>query len=564
MRPGSQLTAEPDCRHAGLFPTAPGGDESRTPRLAFLFRGRYEADGARLKTPCRTVGARDRPRLHGNSPEDHVNIVPVILCGGAGTRLWPLSRTSLPKQLLRLEKHSLLQETVLRAHGEAITAPVLVCADEYEHLVRDQLDEISCPPHTVIVEPVGRNTAPAVTMAALLLENDPDTLLLIMPSDHFIRDPKAFATAVHQGAQAAADGLLVSFGIEPTSPHTGYGYIHGGEPLPAHPGCFSVQNFVEKPDVRAAQTYLLTGEYYWNGGIFLFSPQTFLRELETFCPDMLTACRAASETAHRQPGRVAPLLDAYKTIENNSVDYTVMEHTTRAAVVPVHMGWSDVGTWEALWEQTDKDANGNAMQGDVFALETANSYLYTDAKLLVTLGVENLVAVVTEDAVLVASRDHSERVKDVVARLKVDERTEVATHRVNYRPWGSFKSVDRGDRFHVKQIVVKPGGKLSLQKHWHRSEHWIVVKGVAMVTCDTKIFPLTENQSTFIPAGSVHRLENPGKLPLHVIEVQSGAYLEEDDIIRLADSYGRAEETATSSTEECSAPEADRSDRENA
>jgi len=470
-----------------------------------------------------------------------VNIVPVILCGGAGTRLWPLSRKSLPKQLLRLEKYSLLQETVLRARGANIAAPILVCADEYEHLVRDQLAEIGCDPAQLVVEPVGRNTAPAAAMAALLLADAPDTLILVMPSDHYIRDNAAFAAAVAQGAPAALGGMLTSFGVEPTTPHTGYGYIHSGPALAAHPGCFSVIRFVEKPDARSAQDYLLTGEYSWNSGIFLFTPQAFLQELDAFRPAMKDACAQAFASAKRQPGRIAPDMEHYKAIEGDSIDYAVMEHTTHGAVVPVHMGWSDVGTWEALWEQTEKDASGNAVKGDVFALETANSYLHSDGKLLVTLGVENLVVVVTDDAVLVASREHSERVKDVVAKLRVDEREEASRHRVSYRPWGFFKSVDRGDRFRVKQIVVKPGAKLSLQKHWHRSEHWIVVSGVAVVTRGTDSFVLNENESTFIPAGSVHRLENPGKLPLSVIEVQSGAYLEEDDIVRLADSYGRVE-----------------------
>jgi len=473
--------------------------------------------------------------------EKTVNIVPVILCGGAGTRLWPLSRKSLPKQLLRLEKHSLLQETVLRARGDEFAAPLLVCADEYEHLVRDQLTEIVCEPAQLIVEPLGRNTAPAAAMAAMAVADTPDLLLLVMPSDHYIRDNAAFIAAVREGASAAREGMLVSFGIEPTTPHTGYGYIHAGAPLEGKPGCLAVERFVEKPEARAAQDYLLTGEYYWNGGIFLFSPQAFLQELAAFRPDMLTACQEAFAGAKRQPGRLAPTMEGYKAIEGDSIDYAVMEHTDRAAVVPVRMGWSDVGTWEALWEQTDKDASGNAAKGDVFALETTNSYLHSENRLLVTLGVENLVVVVTEDAVLVASREHSERVKDVVARLKVDERPEVSRHCVSYRPWGCFKSVDRGDRFHVKQIVVKPGAKLSLQKHWHRSEHWVVVNGVAVVTCGEHTFLLNENESTFIPAGTIHRLENPGKLPLLVIEVQSGAYLEEDDIVRLADSYGRAD-----------------------
>lgn len=470
-----------------------------------------------------------------------MNIVPVILCGGAGTRLWPLSRKSLPKQLLRLEKRSLLQETVLRARGDGFLAPVLVCADEYEHLVRDQLAEIACAPAQIIVEPIGRNTGPAVALAALFQGGDADALLLVMPSDHYIRDNAAFAAAVCRGAPAAREGRLVSFGIEPTSPHTGYGYMHAGAPLEGLPGCLAVERFVEKPDARAAQDYLLTGEYYWNGGIFLFSPQAFLQELAAFRPDMLTACQAAFAAAKRQPGRLAPPMAIYKTIEGDSIDYAVMEHTKRAAVVPVRMGWSDVGTWEALWERTEKDASGNAVKGDVFAMETANSYLNSENKLLVTLGVENLVVVVTEDAVLVASRERSERVKEVVARLKVDERSEASRHCLTYRPWGCFKSVDRGERFHVKQIVVKPGAKLSLQKHWHRSEHWVVVNGVAEVTRGDNTFLLNENESTFIPAGTVHRLGNPGKLPLHVIEVQSGAYLEEDDIVRLADSYGRVD-----------------------
>ena len=470
-----------------------------------------------------------------------MHIVPVILCGGAGTRLWPLSRKFLPKQLLRLEKHSLLQETVLRCQGEDFAAPILACADEYEHLVRDQLAEIGCTAFRIVVERIARNTAPAAAMAALLVAEVPDALMLVMPSDHFIRDSDAFAAAVAAGAPAARDGALVAFGIEPTSPHTGYGYLHAGAALPGHPGCFRADRFVEKPDARSAREFLLAGDFYWNSGIFLFSPRIFLAELAAFRPDMATACQESFAAAKQTSDRLEPGKEAYKAIQGDSIDYAVMEHTGRAVLVPVRMGWSDVGTWEALWEQADKDGSGNAVKGDVFTLETADSYLHSEGTLLVTLGVENLVVVVTEDAVLVASREHSERVKEVVARLKVDERTEVANHCLCFRPWGWFKSLDRGDRFRVKEIMVKPGAQLSLQKHWHRSEHWTVVHGVAVVTCGEKRFLLNENESTFIPAGTVHRLENPGKLPLHVIEVQSGAYLEEDDIVRLADSYGRAD-----------------------
>lgn len=471
-----------------------------------------------------------------------LRVVPVVLCGGSGTRLWPLSRQNLPKQLLKLGDHSLLQESVLRVHGDEFTAPILICAEQFEHLVRDQMAEIGITPRALIVEPMGRNTAPAVAMAALTLSEAADpALMLVLPSDHFIRDADAFRDAFRAGTPAAAAGMLVTFGITPSSPHTGYGYIHGGDAVATMPGVHAVRRFVEKPNLKDAQAYLLSREYYWNGGIFLFSPQAVLRELNAFRPAMLESCQAAMAAAVRQGARIGLPPAAFEAVESDSIDYAIMEHTRQAAVVPVSMGWSDIGSWAALWEQSDKDENANAIKGDVLAIDSRNCYLHSEKRLLVGLGVEDLVVVAAADAILVAHKDHCERVKDVVARLKLEDRAEATNHAMTFRPWGNFQSIDRGDRFHVKHIVVNPGGQLSLQKHWHRSEHWIVVQGTAMVTCGDHVFCLRENESTFIPAGTVHRLENPGRLPLRLIEVQSGAYLGEDDIVRLSDSYGRTD-----------------------
>ncbi len=460
-------------------------------------------------------------------------VIPVILSGGAGTRLWPLSRELRPKQLLPLTgEDTLLQQTAQRLGGR----PIVVCNQEHRFIVAEQLREIGVEPRGIVIEPVGRNTAPAVAVAALLVEAEADSLLLVMPSDHQIKDADAFRAAVAKAVPLAEQGMLVTFGIQPTEPNTGYGYIRRG--APAGEG-FAVRSFVEKPDLDTARGYLASGEYLWNGGIFLFSARAYLDELGKRLPAMVDNCRAALAEGASDLFFFRLADAAFAAIAGQSIDYAVMEHTDRAAVVPVDMGWSDIGSFSALWAESPQDQDGNVLLGDVVASATRNSYVRTEGRLVATLGVENLVVVATDDAVLVADKAHDQDVKKIVESLKAANRTEAAQGIRVYRPWGWFQTIDDGYRFRVKHIQVNPGSKLSLQKHWHRSEHWVVVTGTALVTCGDKTFSLRENESTFIPAGTVHRLENPGKLPLRMIEVQSGEYVGEDDIVRIEDDYGR-------------------------
>ncbi|MGY5942023.1 mannose-1-phosphate guanylyltransferase/mannose-6-phosphate isomerase [Stenotrophomonas forensis] len=464
-------------------------------------------------------------------------IVPVILSGGSGTRLWPLSREAYPKQFLPLVgEDTMLQATWKRVADIAGKAPIVVANQEHRFMAAEQLRECNVRPQALILEPIGRNTAPAIAIAALqvLAEND-DALLLVLPSDHVVRNENAFHAAVAQAASAADAGKLVTFGIVPTAPETGYGYIKAG---PGE-GARAVERFVEKPDLATAEGYVSSGEYFWNSGMFLFKASRYLQELERLQPAILVACRSALEKAARDTDFVRLDADAFAASPSDSIDYAVMEKTSDAAVVAMDAGWNDVGSWSALWDVSDKDTDGNACHGDVIALDCRNSYAYGN-RLIAMVGLEDVVVVETDDAVFVGHKDRVQDVKSIVAQIKRDGRSEAAAHRKVYRPWGAYDSIDNGARFQVKRITVKPGATLSLQMHHHRAEHWIVVSGTAEVTRGDDVILLSENQSTYIPLGVTHRLKNPGKLPLELIEVQSGSYLGEDDIVRFEDQYGRA------------------------
>lgn len=464
-------------------------------------------------------------------------IVPVILSGGSGTRLWPLSREAYPKQFLPLVgSDTMLQATWKRVASIAGAAPIVVANQEHRFMAAEQLRECDVAPQALILEPVGRNTAPAIAIAALqALAGDDDALLLVLPSDHVVRNEAAFHSAVLLAAQAAEAGKLVTFGIVPTSPETGYGYIKAA----AGEGVHAVDRFVEKPDLATAERYVASGEYYWNSGMFLFKASRYLKELEILQPAILAACRVALEKASRDNDFVRLDADAFAASPNDSIDYAVMEKTADAAVVPLDAEWNDVGSWSALWEVSDKDVDGNACHGDVIALDCKDSYAY-GSRLIAMVGLQDVVVVETDDAVFVGHKDRVQDVKEIVGRIKREGRSEAAAHRKVYRPWGAYDSIDNGARFQVKRITVNPGATLSLQMHHHRAEHWIVVSGTAEVTRGDEVILLTENQSTYIPLGVTHRLKNPGKLPLELIEVQSGSYLGEDDIVRFEDQYGRA------------------------
>jgi mannose-1-phosphate guanylyltransferase/mannose-6-phosphate isomerase len=469
-------------------------------------------------------------------------IVPVLLSGGSGTRLWPLSRETHPKQFQPLVgEGSLLQATWRRIEGLAgIAAPIVVANEEHRFMVAEQLRQLGVAPAALLLEPVGRNTAPAIAVAALqAMAGGDDPLLLVLPSDHVIRDVPAFHAAVQAAAPAAGQGALVTFGIVPAGAETGYGYIKAASP-PAGAGVRPVERFVEKPDLATAEAYVASGDYFWNSGMFLFRASRFLDELQRFAPAMVAAARAALAGAQRDADFLRLDRAAFEACPADSIDYAVMEKTDAAAVLPINVGWSDVGSWSALWEIADQDPDGNAHHGDVIALGCSNTLAWGGRRLVSLLGLKDVIVVDTDDALLVAARDQVQQVKDIVARLKAEKRPEASVHRKVYRPWGSYDGVDSGERFQVKRIVVKPGAALSLQMHHHRAEHWIVVSGSARVTCDERVFILGENQSTYIPLGSKHRLENPGKVPLELIEVQSGSYLGEDDIVRFEDVYGRS------------------------
>ena len=468
-------------------------------------------------------------------------IHPVILSGGAGSRLWPLSRRLYPKQLLPLAGgRTMIQDTADRFKGEGFAPPIVICNQEHRFLIAEQLRERGVANARIVLEPVGRNTAPAAAVAALLSAGtDPDAIVLLVPSDHVIRDVAAFKKAVDAALPAARAGALVTFGIKPSAPETGYGYIARGEALSSAPGCFRVERFVEKPDRPTADRYLASGKHFWNSGMFLFSAKNLLTEMKRLEPAMLAACEAAVAKGRGDMDFYRLDEASFESSPAQSIDYAIMEKAANAAVVPVDMGWSDVGSWQSLWDITAKNEAGNATQGDVLLERVQNSYLRSDGPLVAAVGVEDLVVVATTDAVLVAHRDATQDVKRVVDELEKAGREQHVQHRKVYRPWGSYESIDTGERFQVKRIVVNPGAKLSLQMHHHRAEHWVVVSGTARVVCGEKEFLLQENESTFIPLGTKHRLENPGKVPLHLIEVQSGTYLGEDDIVRFEDTYGR-------------------------
>ena len=474
-------------------------------------------------------------------------ILPVIMAGGSGTRLWPLSRQLFPKQFLTLNgEHSMLQNTAMRLAGIEHAAPVVICNEEHRFSVAEQFRANNIDNSGIILEPVGRNTAPAIALAALnAVKNGDDPLLLVLAADHVIKDEAAFCQAVTKAAALAEQGKLVTFGIVPTAPETGYGYIKGGDSVVAtgtdSADAFVVSEFVEKPNLATAEQYLASGDYYWNSGMFLFKASTYLAELKAHNPAIFTACESSIANTQADADFIRVNKEAFEACPDDSIDYAVMENTTEAVVVPMDCGWSDVGSWSALWEIEEKDENGNAFKGDVISVNSTNSYVNAEEKLVAVIGLDDVVVVETKDAILVSKKSEVQLVKNVVNELKAKERTEFKLHREVYRPWGKYDSVDNGERFQVKRITVKPGAKLSVQMHHHRAEHWIVVSGCAMVTNGDKDILLTENQSTYIPIGVIHALENPGKVDLELIEVQSGSYLGEDDIVRFEDRYGRVE-----------------------
>jgi mannose-1-phosphate guanylyltransferase/mannose-6-phosphate isomerase len=468
-------------------------------------------------------------------------IIPVILSGGSGSRLWPLSRESYPKQFLPMvDERTMVQNTALRIAGMSdVTAPMVVCNEDHRFMVAEQLRAVGIVPAAVILEPIGRNTGPAVAIAALHAQNaNVDPILLILPADHVIADEEGFRAAVHQVAPHAEAGRLITFGIVPTAPETGYGYIKAGVPLDES-SVYAVDRFVEKPDAATAQRYLDSGDYYWNSGMFMFRASAFLAELERLAPAMLSACQQALSAGRADLDFLWLSRSAFTACPKDSIDYAVMEKTDHAVVMPLTVGWNDVGSWSALWDVGERNADGNISRGDVISVDTHDSYVDATSRLVATVGVEHLVIIETSDAVLVATKDRVQEVKAVVDQLKASRRPEGRNHRKVYRPWGCYDSIDLDQRFQVKRITVTPGASLSSQMHHHRAEHWVVVHGTARVTRGDEVFMLTENQSTYIPVGVRHRLENPGKIPLEIVEVQSGSYLGEDDIVRYDDAYGR-------------------------
>src|SRR5688572_260863 len=468
-------------------------------------------------------------------------LVPVILSGGAGTRLWPLSRELYPKQLLPLMgEKTMLQDTAKRLDGLGASAPIVVCNDAHRFLVAEQLRLIDREPRAIVLEPCGRNTAPAIALAAhaalKTAAKGEDPVLLVLPADHVIRDVAAFQAAAVTAQDAAEQGKLVAFGVVPRTPETGYGYIRRGESLG---GVQRIAQFVEKPSLTRAQAFIAAGDHYWNSGMFVFRARRYLEELEKFAPEIAKAAREAFETAKSDLDFTRVNAERFASCPSDSIDYAVMEKTSDAVVVPLDAGWSDVGSWASLHAASDSDSHGNVARGDVISEDTSNCYLYSESRLVAAVGLKDHVVIETKDAVLVAPRDRVQDVKSLVGRLKELGRYEHSLHREVFRPWGSYDSLENGARFQVKRLSVKPGAQLSLQLHHHRAEHWVVVSGTAKITRGDETFLLEENQSTYIPLGVRHRIENPGKIPLHVIEVQSGSYLGEDDIVRFEDRYGR-------------------------
>ena len=481
-----------------------------------------------------------------------MKILPVVLSGGSGSRLWPLSREQYPKQLLAFGgENTLLQETLLRLDGlgPALEAPMVVCNEAHRFLVAEQLRAIDHTASAIILEPMGRNTAPALTVAAMLrLQQHDDAVLLVLPADHVVRLSEPFHAAIAEAVVLAESGALVTFGIVPTHGETGYGYIRKGETLPGGNGAAEIAAFVEKPDKTTADAYVASGEYLWNSGMFVMKASVWLAQVAAHQPVMAEACQRAVDGRHGDLDFCRLDHDAFADCPSESIDYAVMEKlgqsgegATKGVVVPLDAGWSDLGAWPAIWEVCERDDSGNTTRGDVLTHESRDCLIHAEHRLVAGVGLDDLLVVETADAVLVANKSHAQDVKKIVEQLKRSKRPETLAHRQVSRPWGTYEGVDAGERFQVKRIVVKPGAKLSLQMHHHRAEHWIVVKGTANVTCGEKTFLLTENQSTYIPIGEKHRLENPGTVPLEIIEVQSGSYLGEDDIVRFDDQYGRSD-----------------------
>lgn len=469
---------------------------------------------------------------------------PVVLAGGSGSRLWPKSRVALPKQFLSLTSDlTMLQDTIKRLEGVETEAPILICNDAHRFLVAEQLRQQDINHGGILLEPMGRNTAPAIALAALHATlNGEDPVLLVLAADHLIKDNKQFHKSIGHAQTLAEKGKLVTFGVVPASPHTGYGYIRRGEQLDQAETGYAVSEFVEKPDAQTAQTYLDNGDYYWNSGMFMFKASRYLEELGKYAPEMLAVCQKAIETESSDLDFVRVDAEVFGTCPEDSIDYAVMEKTNEAAMVPLDAGWNDVGSWSSLWETAEsRDEKNNVIIGDGILHNVSNSYINSEQRLIAVVGLDNVVVVETKDAILVADKENVQDIKHVVNKLKAEHRPEFEFHREVFRPWGSYDSIDNGERFQVKRISVKPGEKLSVQMHHHRAEHWIVVSGTAKVTNGEETFLVTENESTYIPIGVVHALENPGKVPLELIEVQSGSYLGEDDIVRFSDRYGRVE-----------------------
>ncbi len=467
-------------------------------------------------------------------------ITPVILSGGSGSRLWPSSRSMYPKQFLKLvSDNTMLQETVLRLGGLAnLSDPVVVANNEHRFLVAEQLSTCGLGHTKIILEPAARNTAPAIALAAMALGADPDTVMLVLPADHIIEDQDAFYNAIELGRSQAELGKLVTFGIVPSSPQTGYGYIHAGREGPS--GVFEVNEFVEKPDSAKAKRYVEDGCYSWNSGIFMFRPSVYLDELKLNHPEIISVCEQSLSSASEDLDFIRVDESCFKECPSNSIDYAVMEHTQNAVVLPVSIGWNDIGSWSALWEQLDKDRDGNVLKGDVLVDGVSNSLIISDKKLIAGVGVENVILVETDDSILLVNKNRVQDVKSIVNRLVETNRPESQLHRKVYRPWGFYDSIENAEGFQVKRLVVYPGAQLSLQMHHHRAEHWVVVKGTAEVINGDDKMLLRINESTYIPIGATHSLGNPGKVNLEIIEVQSGDYLGEDDIVRYEDRYGRA------------------------